>query len=343
MYNFEEICRKVLENPAFSIKEFYTYDDEWKDELLNQANHYQSYFDKKLIQDYQLGDVLFFINSDEGNSAYAEFSGAYPIISIGALLYKNLAWEFDNNKVFINQMNDFVHGGLFVSPSPNVDSLMFQAVINFLFFHELGHIIQFKDGNLARRKEATNEKIEDFDIIDHLEEIDADTFACMMAVEQIMHYYSELSKGFKEYQTKETIEKILLIHIVSISQMFILFMIDDGDFYLKQHTHPHPSIRIMNLVSRLIEFLNHNLKKRGDFHFDEDKESQIYQTSLGLIDTLSKEIFGANHMYNVLKLAGDFENPIKEYYGELIELLEEQEYLAVNKRNALIESKQQDE
>jgi len=267
-------------------------------------------------------NVLIFTNYNSSNALAKIHNGTFSI-SINIGLFRKCNSNFLENEKLDSYINE-KFGELTNLLDNPISGLGFQIATNFTYYHELAHLLQFTKTNqnieLQERIEETSSYIE----YKHFLEINADSFASIALASHITQY---LEKSFKELLNTEIAETVITILGACLLNHIANFYPDITTIYLKDHSHPHPFLRIFNTILNLSNYLNQSeiLKEKGinlelfrilkqilDFYEELERE--------GIFDTKFSEA-----MNNGAKMQED----ISEYLGHLIQ------YNVSNYNNAL--------
>jgi hypothetical protein len=146
------------------------------------------------------------------------------------------------------------------------NTIMKQMIEMFLFYHELGHLIQAQDPSLSTGfvDEVVVEDSE-YDLIDHVAEVDADLFAAIKLATHITEIYKREKNLKTEREKIQYIEDLCIIATSSyVIYRFYLFPYT-GDFYTKKTRHPHLVLRInfliLHLTKSIIDYLELQLDR----------------------------------------------------------------------------------
>ncbi|MGG7664061.1 hypothetical protein [Dyadobacter sp. BHUBP1] len=133
-----------------------------------------------------------------------------------------------------------------------VHSLMFQSAALFLYYHELGHIIQHLPGtdrSFSESRIGTSDPT--FILEDNVMELDADDFAAYNIASHVVDHWSRLPEVARDQQTLE-----ILIGL-NIASAFIMFYVLSGErlkpIYFEAYDHPHDTIRVVNIIGKMVE------------------------------------------------------------------------------------------
>lgn len=178
---------------------------------------------------------------------------------------------------------------------PNAESLVFRFITFFVFFHELGHLIQFKNGSseVEQKEEKYNlTNSNSYSELAHLMEIDADLFAAQNLANFIIHSWLQLPSELKSTLTIDT-----LIALGTASIFLLLFELNDRswpDMYFFSFCHPHPTIRISYIVDLMNKHVaNYFQTNEGNYDSQLVKTFEMAST---LINTETKNAFKGYQM-----------------------------------------------
>lgn len=136
-------------------------------------------------------------------------------------------------------------------------TIMFQTAILFLFYHELGHLIQFGNNGSCEKEEST--KINGsgiYSLDDHAMEIDADLYACSYLSDNIVEFIKTIPSGPKE----ENIKNSIIYSLNGIFLLFLMFNHGAGNIYFDRESHPHPYIRLSIIIDYILDSIESKLK-----------------------------------------------------------------------------------
>lgn len=247
------------------------------------------------------------------------FSFQYNLMFNAQAIIKNNFGVILINVGLIDQLETLVSDSMEIFSTESVanltiletDKVEFKEVISelclfYLFYHELAHIIQLSKFNSATylnyQEQYSNSQ---FDLKNHVYELDADHFGATMSAYKLLEYARK-----KNYP----IETLLLLNLLtgllfSIGNIIIGFT--DQNFkniYYKQHSHPHPLIRIIECNEQILTFVSKNFAIENEF-FLATLSRTI--TMFGQLDYKGKE------KINYSKLTKDNSSEIEKYIDEI--------------------------
>ncbi|MBJ6145426.1 hypothetical protein [Hymenobacter sp. BT559] len=250
------------------IEEFFDYQG-LDDEIVNKYKYFEQKFEllfaDKAIQ-YKLKDCYFYISNKFYCNAFARSKKGYNIIGItSGYVIKML--DIFNEKYFsslilialINDVNILnAYADLCSMKYFDISDFMLNCSIQFTFGHEFQHILQFNSSTITiDYYESENFDEADFDIQKHAWEFDADRFASF----EVLKYVFEIKRRFKVINDEVFLCMMYLgLSSIVITKIFFYFKIKDSvspigkvDFYTKKYLHPHPVVRILNIIEYFFE------------------------------------------------------------------------------------------
>ncbi|MCE7070912.1 hypothetical protein LZG74_11395 [Dyadobacter sp. CY327] len=189
----------------------------------------------------------FFYRDQAVNNAMAVKSGTDIWIEVNNHLLESLYKKFNVEKKAV--IESLPEAALLknVVPDDNLPYLMFQSTTMFLYYHELGHILQYDKTDINQRlsENAAAGTAAQFSLERHAREMDSDEFAANFLYEQIKHYFNILNE-----ETKSR-EILMALITTGIAAIFVLFeMLSRGfnlPIYFEERTHPNTLIRVIGI------------------------------------------------------------------------------------------------
>lgn len=239
--------------------------DEYEKVFEGFFSNFQFFFTKEQGKyDYSV-PYLAFIEED-GINAFAGKTDDFSLIGINADTVKEL------HKLFIGiDLKSILEGNLekySVMEEVGQENLVTKLHYNcqmFIFFHEFGHIVQNIDGSSIFQSELANQA--NYSDIQHLMEYDADQFAAIHMASSSGHWM-ELLKGelMNKYYNKEVGEMLLATVCAGCFIPFLIFQKGTSNFYTRDWSHPHPSIRAGYILNTIIDAFRINNKGGFDIN-----------------------------------------------------------------------------
>ena len=242
-------------------------------EVMRKYQHFENEFEKLYldkINRFKLKDCFFYIKSDLSCNAFARNKRGYNIIGITNGYAVQMLDAFDEryfsnismlslslmnlNEVNIadgyatlHEINDF-----------KVNKFMLDCSTQFTFSHEFQHILQFNSSKIIMDNYLSeNIDLSEFDIKRHAWELDADWFAMWDVLTHILNVKNNYYFTQKKNIDKNTFICLLFLGVgsVCITKTLSYFgawnfnqNIQKFEFYTKKYSHPHPLVRLLNLI-----------------------------------------------------------------------------------------------
>lgn len=248
---------------------------------------------------------LYFTNRTSVNACAAHGEKYYVIkINMGAI--HNVFDLFCNNDILedeelltYKEFNDLI----VKDKGASIVFLMFQAAIQFTYYHELGHLIQFSQqgggkASIAEQYTGTNGK---FEPLKHIMEYDADNHGTHNVAFHTDDFWNHLSSSLK---TEDNLRKLIVISLTGIlGYIFFLWQSLKEDIYYDKYDHPHPLIRVTWIVGIFINTL--------ETKYDSIHRSEIIEETVRVLDIYFKHK-GED------RLRTRFEGPLAQEYENIV-------------------------
>lgn len=152
-------------------------------------------------------------------------------------------------------LNDYTKdkwGKIVNSFNTPVSHLAFQINTHFTYYHELAHLFQMNGigTEIGFQERGTDSA---YDIIQHKLEINADTYAAISIATQIQQY---IETCFNEID-QDVVTNIVTIFSTCLLEHIVCFS-DGFELYYDDKSHPHPVIRMFNIILNIIFHLSGN-------------------------------------------------------------------------------------
>lgn len=283
--------------------------DFWSDDLKNIVSKYYN-FCRESLDKYSerigIKPNVFIYSNDLTPNARAGVNKdrTFAIIINKGLMVDCKKTFLDNEKLnaYIEEKYKHVADNL----DMKVSELAFQVATQFTFYHELAHLLQFTKNteqielyeNVDIQSEYSSEK--------HILEINADAFAAIAVTNNIF-------KCIKCDTEEGVVEDIIVVLGVCLLSHIVSFY-TNKDMYIKAYSHPHPFLRMLNILFQYTEYFS-KAKYEGYISI-----MDIKQTSNQMIDLYrileKKNIFDTKFV-NYIHNAGKYEEDIKNYIKQL--------------------------
>ncbi|MDB5231637.1 MAG: hypothetical protein JWN76_2442 [Chitinophagaceae bacterium] len=146
--------------------------------------------------------------------------------------------------------------------------LMYQLSMEFIYYHELAHLIQYSpldDDCLTEHVievEKTDEvyavsagKDDPYDLIKHVKEFDADLHGGYFICLHLIQYWKKLDESDR---SQANLELLISLGTGAIFSYFILLLQKYPEMYYDASDHPHPLIRILYIIDMFIQTAEKN-------------------------------------------------------------------------------------
>lgn len=280
VYNYQETTKgvkEIFEKHPSLVARFGEIDDFSNNVHADIYNAFYEFCQKNLTEEcneFNITPAYFYYTKIPKFNAFAS---EYNIIGVNSLVIEELGTFFLSKNIFRekDELVDYreLDDNLMSLAQKNLCYLMFQSFNQYLYYHELGHLIQYSNKKKLGIKNALNSTSFEsylnegpsFNLEKHLMEIDADTHGANKIVNHILDFYDELQPKLKN---EESLYKLISI---SISSLFSYWMYLSSyksrkvlEIYFKDSTHPHPVIRVSFMISIMFDLL----KKNVSFNFN---------------------------------------------------------------------------
>lgn len=237
-----------------------------------------------------------------------------------------ISLHIDNE--FEVKYSDTVYKNLENKLDSSIGWLTFQSAMNFIFYHEICHLIQFKTNNVANLNESNSLL---FDYKNHIYETDADLFGSVCVSTLFYQYFTDLPK---EDLTQENLETFLTLILSSIFVSILCFNNFKVPFYLKKYSHPHAIIRLNGIIPAIIDYFKKLLAKK-EINLSINAKDLIIKT-LDFVTNFSKKSPLEPIVENFHFIYNKNEIEITKYSKELLIEVVKYQSSGINARNNII-------
>lgn len=251
------------------IEDVFSYED-LDEEIKDKYSIFDKKFDalyKSYSVAYELKDCLFYIKSNFFCNAFACKIKGYNIIGVTnsyAIVMQDLFDEKYFELILLvalmnNKQTSDAYCDLSLIPNFKFNEFMLDCSIHYTFSHEFRHILQFN----STKKDSTfrfNENVDSnkFSMKRHAWEFDADRFAAFEVLKHIFQVKRDLN-----VKDDEIFKCMLYLGLSSVILTKLLFYyrivpsikspIERVKFYTGEKSHPHPLVRIFNILEYFFE------------------------------------------------------------------------------------------
>jgi len=207
----------------------------------------------------------------------------------------------------------------------SVMEFMCYSSVIFLINHEIGHLIQ-NNGVEKELTESNKEEIE-FNIENHIYEVDSDIFASMKVTQDIHQAWLKFDD---EYQTEEFLCDLISLACSAIGIFKIFNQNAQKEIYYKEKSHPHVAIRYVLIQENIVNYISHIRNS----NISEELKDSMMSNSFSIMETLNK--FHKDSFFdNFTKTCIENLKVISEYGKFLIDQITKNERCAYYKMKAL--------
>lgn len=208
-----------------------------------------------------------------------------------------------------------------------IGELMYQSILHFTFYHELGHLVQFSKKENADLCESLIEGF-DYSIDLHCEELDADLFA---SISLSTHFYQYFENQLKNELCTNDVTNYISILTSSIFIYFLSFAEYRNGFYLKEKSHPHSLLRIISATARIVDYFEH-VSKNNNVELKINQQLVLKET-FRISEIFINKFIAENEFQGFLVLMSENLEFVMTYYDELIQIIQKNPNSAINRRN----------
>ena len=330
--NYKEEVAEIIQNKLINNDEIFNY---YETPLENLCEKIYLYY-KKLIENnsdlYNIDPNFFFYKNNTTVNASAYIKDKNTLISINIGTINQLKNTFlDNEEIIEKIFGETIQklNKIFIKKNTSIMEYMYYSAIIFLINHEIGHLIQ-NNGELEKKFDESIQYSEEFNIENHIYEVDSDIFASMKLTQDIY----ETWQGFDdEYKVDRFLCDLISLATSAIG-IFKLFNLNaEKEMYYKEKSHPHVAIRYILIHENIVNYISYI---RGSKISDEFKDSMM-ANSFSIINSLNK-FYKDSFFNNFKKLCIQNEEGITKYGTFLINEITKNERCAYYKMKALEKS-----
>lgn len=194
--------------------------------------------------------------------------------------------------------------------------MAFQICTQFTYYHELAHLFQFTShvGNLSIQERNDENGKDNFLKIDHVLEINADTYASICEATHIEQY---IGRVFKNDVTFQNTSETYIFFCCCLLHYTLGFSKKADPIYFDQHSHPHSFLRLINCILNII----HHVEKSQ--YFKEKgidlKTANLFTRVIAIYKELELEGIFKTNVSEILENNKDFQDQMAKYLHTLIQ------------------------
>ncbi|MDN3494216.1 hypothetical protein [Winogradskyella bathintestinalis] len=301
--------------------------------LENLCNPLFLYY-KQLIENnsdlYNIDPNFFFYKNERTVNAKAYIKGKSTLVSINIGTINKLKNTFLDNeklteKIFgepIQKLNEIL-----IEKNSSVMEFMYNSAIIFLMNHEIGHLIQNNGEELDKSFNESIQESEEFNIENHIYEVDADIFASMKLTQDIHQIWQKFDN---EYKTDGFLCDLISLATSAIGVFKFFNLNAENEIYYKEKSHPHVAIRYILINESMVDYISHVRKSE----ISEEFKNSMMSNSFSMIDNLNK--FHKDSFFeDFTKICNENSEDISGYGMLLIKEITKNEKCAYYKMKAL--------
>lgn len=215
----------------------------------------QEYLDGSEFRSYKKKPARFIYNEIRSVNACARNDNPnYSVIEI-------FRGTFINTYDFFISRNTFFKKGSLMSYRAYTESdtgyFLFQFIMLYFFYHEVGHLIQFSANNISLLEYADANETQPDILTSHAKEFDADWFSATQLAHHTLKY---INTHFADAENKSQITVSLAGLVLSGIYVYYIWRSQQWSrFYVEEESHPHPLVRLRYLVEFMLENLHENI------------------------------------------------------------------------------------
>ncbi|MBI1836466.1 MAG: hypothetical protein HYR91_04285 [Flavobacteriia bacterium] len=261
---------------------------------------------------------LFFINNISRNARATKYNDQFIIgLNSGTIIYliETFKNQFSKNKINLIQLNQVIIG-------TEANNLLYQLSLHFTLYHELAHLIQ-RSNSIHNETILLNDSVTNFSERKHLEELDADCFSSLCLATHVIQLFET---NYKENKSILEFKKLIIASTATCIYYILSFSGADKEIYFHENSHPHPIIRISNIIGHFLEYIQQNY---GKHIFTDILRKEVVEKAF----ELNSQIFDDNKIDKFKDTLSKNYIDIKKYLEFYKKLEENDKSLAVYKWN----------
>jgi hypothetical protein len=256
IYNHQKLSEELIENAAISPDDICDYSFYPLRDVIDRYFQFcQGYLSHECeIYDIQPARVFVRSHTSVNASAYSNRHG-YNIIAINAVTIITL-YNFFNDKTDVFNCKALAEFKV-LHQTLDLNRLLFDLCTQFIFFHELAHLIQKPHLNMWFDETYNNSS--SYSLEHHLYEYDADIYAANNVVFLIIEYWKT---QVKVPRSQENLYLLLTTGLAGIFSYLVYLMESYQDIYYKSSKHPHLMVRICYILDCFIRVTQCNFPNK---------------------------------------------------------------------------------
>ena len=249
---YENHIKSLIQNTPIKQADIFYFDGiPLEDEFKSAFKFYH-----ETLQNSQLGGINSYIyfNNNFSSNAKAVRHNDYFMMSFSYQVIPQLVHKLKNNGNLLKDIKEFEY----LSNFP-LNELLFHFTLHYTFYHELGHLIQ-KSDLLEEGLHESYDRNSQYSEKRHVLELDADEYSAINLAAHISHF---VRSEFGENIRTVDLENFLVLFSSTILFHLLSFKTFESSLYFKEHSHPHPIIRLTEIISVIISHTTSTLAQNG--------------------------------------------------------------------------------
>ena len=213
-------------------------------------------------QNWNVQPARFFIRDVASINALAALRHNYYVIGVNKGTVIRTHFFFDSIRQVLKQADFSAYAELEAHLPDDIARLMYQTCLQWVYYHELAHLIQYSQLDNAPCAEQAQQELEmeesysdnptndPYDQEKHLKEFDADLHGGYFIVLQLIGYWKQLSENRRN---TANLTLLLSAGASAIFSYFILMMQRYPDIYYLASDHPHPLVRVLYIIDQFLK------------------------------------------------------------------------------------------
>lgn len=317
MYSYSILGQQLIDNGIISKENLFDYSFSPYKEFYEQ---FYQFCQTNLTEEWKgknIQPALFYFHNHNSFNAFALKCKNYNVIGINYIFPYSLVSDFnDFDKKITEYFPQEQIERIFKEENFSPSYLITQFSLLFIYYHELGHILQNIPNSSLINEKCENEE---YDKLRHIREFDADIFSA----EKLAMHINEYWLKHCSVEQFEDLEILLAIGISGVFDFIVHTFNLTTSFYTAKSTHPHPTIR----VSYIIEFIMMAIVK---IHSDKKINSnEIVKTAFHIaqFQVTSNELIAT-----FISMFKENYEETKSYTNELFEEVKQSQNLSMSEK-----------
>lgn len=271
-------------------------------------------------------NIFLFYNSLNIN-AKAGYNDEVFVILFYDGLFKWAITNILNNDLIDNYLSE--HYNEIASKYDNTLNLLsFQVATQFTFYHETAHLIQKSKRKLSFELQERSVDEQNYIYLNHLLELNADGYASIAIATHITQYLENI---FNENITLEDFKFTVKFFGASLFYYLLSFSDSNEPLYYYEKSHPHPVIRLFNILIRIINHLTNS-----EYLFENNMEFnqfELLQEVFSFYYELEEENVFSTNVGEIINYALESREEMVEYLSAFLDFNDDNHFDALEKWN----------